>query len=123
MIRLGLCCKFASADIKFPATTALAAGRLGPEARREKLAALCLANLLSSEKPGITESSVGELEYQAEVAGWIGADVINIHGGGAYGDKKAALARAAKAKELAIARLRKQLSAKGWLRGEGRRHG
>lgn len=170
MIRLGLCCKFAAADIKFPATTALAAGRLGPEARREKLAALCLANaaalaralefcaangigsfrvnsqvlplkthpvlgyelaalpggeeivssfkacgalarslglrltfhpdqfiLLSSKKNGVTESSVRELEYQADVAGWIGADVINIHGGGAYGDKKAALARVAKA--------------------------
>ena len=33
-----------------------------------------------------------ELEYQAEVAEWVGADVINIHGGGAYGDKQKALA-------------------------------
>lgn len=169
MIRLGLCCKFAAADIKFPVTTALAAGRLKPADRRERLGGLCRANaaalegalrfcaaagigsfrvnsqvlplkthpvlgyeleglpggketvaafkacgalarrlglrltfhpdqfiLLSSEKPGVTLSSVAELEYQAEVAGWIGADVINIHGGGAYGDKKAALARAAK---------------------------
>ncbi|MCM2267113.1 MAG: UV DNA damage repair endonuclease UvsE [Elusimicrobiales bacterium] len=50
--------------------------------------------LLSSEKAGVTESSIKELDYQAQVAGWIGADVINIHGGGAYGDKAAALARA-----------------------------
>lgn len=170
MIRLGLCCKFAAAAIKFPVTTALAAGRLKPAARRAKLAALCRANaaaleqalgfcaangigsfrvnsqvlplkthpvlgyelgglpggaeikdafkacgalarrlglrltfhpdqfiLLSSERPGVTEASVRELEYQAETAGWIGADVINIHGGGAYGDKKAALARVAAA--------------------------
>ncbi len=170
MIRLGLCCKFAAADIKFPVTTALSAGRLKPAARRVKLAALCRANaaaleqalnycaangigsfrvnsqilplkthpalgyelpdlpggreiiksfkacgalarrlglrltfhpdqfiLLSSENPKITESAVGELNYQAEVAEWIGADVINIHGGGAYGDKAAALARVAKA--------------------------
>jgi UV DNA damage endonuclease len=50
--------------------------------------------LLSSEKPGVTESSIKELEYQAEVSAWLGADVINIHGGGGYGDKAAALARA-----------------------------
>lgn len=182
MIRLGLCCKFAAADIKFPVTTALAAGRLKPAARRARLAELCRANaaalgealrfcaangigsfrvnsqvlplkthpllgyelaalpgggeiissfkacgalarrlglrltfhpdqfiLLSSEKPGVTESSVRELEYQAEAASWIGADVINIHGGGAYGDKRAALARAAaalkKLKPAVLARL------------------
>ena len=40
--------------------------------------------------------SLQEIEYQAEVAQWIGADVINIHGGGAYGDKAAALERFAK---------------------------
>lgn len=53
--------------------------------------------LLSSPNPAVTASSIKELEYQAEVAGWIGADVINIHGGGGYGDKPAALARAAAA--------------------------
>ncbi len=41
----------------------------------------------------IVANSIAELEYQAEVAEWIGADVINIHGGGAYGDKVIALAR------------------------------
>lgn len=53
--------------------------------------------LLSSEKENVTAASIAELEYQAQVAGWIGADVINIHGGGAYGDKAAALARVARA--------------------------
>lgn len=170
MIRFGLCCKFAAADIKFPATTAAYAGRLAPAARRARLAELCRANaaalaraleycgangigsfrvnsqilplkthpalgyglaglpggkeivkdfkacgalarrlglrltfhpdqfiLLSSGNPAITAASVRELEYQAEVSGWIGADVINIHGGGAYGDKASALARVARA--------------------------
>ena len=34
---------------------------------------------------------MADLEYQAEVAEWTNADTINIHGGGAYGDKRAAL--------------------------------
>lgn len=51
--------------------------------------------LLSSPLEKVTRSSMEELEYQAEVAGWTGADVINIHGGGAYGDKTAALKRMA----------------------------
>ena len=38
-------------------------------------------------------SSFRELEYQAEVAGWVGADVVNLHGGGVYGDKPSALRR------------------------------
>ena len=53
--------------------------------------------LLSSEKETVTAASIAELEYQAQVAGWIGADVINIHGGGGYGDKPAALGRVARA--------------------------
>ncbi len=51
--------------------------------------------LLSSPSEKVTRSSLEELAYQAEVAGWTGADVINIHGGGAYGDKAAALRRLA----------------------------
>ena len=49
--------------------------------------------LLSSADSGITERSIADLVYQAEVSEWVGADVINIHGGGAYGDKASALAR------------------------------
>lgn len=49
--------------------------------------------LLSSPDAEVTRLSIAELAYQAEVAEWVGADVINIHAGGAYGDKAAALAR------------------------------
>jgi UV DNA damage endonuclease len=52
--------------------------------------------VLNSPREDVVEKSIKELEYQAEVAEWVGADVINIHGGGAYGDKAAALARFAR---------------------------
>ncbi|MCX8090808.1 MAG: UV DNA damage repair endonuclease UvsE [Verrucomicrobiae bacterium] len=35
--------------------------------------------------------ALAELDYQAEVAEWVGADTITLHGGGAYGDKATAL--------------------------------
>jgi UV DNA damage endonuclease len=47
--------------------------------------------VLNSPRPEVLSQSIAELEYHAEVAGWIGADVVNIHAGGAYGDKQAAL--------------------------------
>ncbi len=49
--------------------------------------------VLNSPRDEVVQSSIAELEYQAEVAEWIGADVINIHGGGMYGDKESALSR------------------------------
>ena len=49
--------------------------------------------ILNSPRPEVVDASILELEYQGEVASWIGADVINIHGGGAYGDKLSALER------------------------------
>ncbi len=49
--------------------------------------------LLSSPSEEVTRRSVTELQYQAEVAQWINADVINIHGGGVYGNKTEALQR------------------------------
>lgn len=49
--------------------------------------------LLSSPRPEVTSASLQDLEYQTMLASLIGADVINIHGGGAYGDKSSALAR------------------------------
>jgi UV DNA damage endonuclease len=52
--------------------------------------------VLNSPRPDVVAQSLGELEYQAEVAQWIGADVVNIHGGGAYGDKQTALRTLAK---------------------------
>jgi UV DNA damage endonuclease len=49
--------------------------------------------LLSSPDERVTENAIRELTYHAEFAALVGADVINIHGGGAYGDKASALAR------------------------------
>jgi UV DNA damage endonuclease len=48
--------------------------------------------VLNSPNPKTLASSLAELDYQAEVAEWVGADTINVHGGGAYGNKAAALA-------------------------------
>jgi UV DNA damage endonuclease len=52
--------------------------------------------VLNSPKPDVVEQSIQEIEYQAEVAHWTGADVVNIHAGGAYGDKQKALRTFAK---------------------------
>ncbi len=47
--------------------------------------------VINSPTPKTLSHSLAELSYQAEVAEWVGADTINIHGGGAYGNKEAAL--------------------------------
>lgn len=49
--------------------------------------------VLSSPHPNVVENSIRELEYQASLAEAVGADVINIHAGGVYGDKQQALQR------------------------------
>ena len=49
--------------------------------------------VLSSPTPEFVENSIGELAYQGMLAEAVGAEVINIHGGGAYGDKLQALQR------------------------------
>jgi UV DNA damage endonuclease len=46
--------------------------------------------VLSSPKEDVVAKSMAELACQAQQAELLGADVINIHGGGAYGDKGAA---------------------------------
>jgi UV DNA damage endonuclease len=46
---------------------------------------------LNSPSRKVMKSSVEELIYQDEVSQWVGADVINIHAGGAYGNKEEAL--------------------------------
>jgi UV DNA damage endonuclease len=66
--------------------------------------------LLSSPKEAVTRKSVEELRYQAEVAEWINADVINIHGGGAYGNKPAALRRLIKQIHVLPDAVRKRLA-------------
>ncbi len=49
--------------------------------------------ILSSPRPEVVEKSIADLAYQAEVAQWVNADVINIHAGGVYNDKPSALSR------------------------------
>jgi UV DNA damage endonuclease len=66
--------------------------------------------LLSSADAGVVERSAADLDYQAEVAEWIGADVINFHGGGAYGDKPLALRRLAANVRRLPDRVRRRLS-------------
>jgi len=51
--------------------------------------------VLSSPHADVVRRSIADLAYQAEVAGWVNADVINIHAGGTYGDKPAAIRRLA----------------------------
>lgn len=66
--------------------------------------------VLNSQRAEVVEQSLRELEYQAEVAEWIGADVINIHGGGAFGDKPKALAEFAKCLDRLSTRVRSRLT-------------
>jgi UV DNA damage endonuclease len=49
--------------------------------------------VLNSPDPGIVARSIADIESQAEIAEWTQADTVNIHGGGGYGDKPAALER------------------------------
>jgi UV DNA damage endonuclease len=66
--------------------------------------------VLNSQRPEVVEASIRELEYQAEVAEWVAADVINIHGGGAFGDKPRALADFAQALDRLSSRARSRLT-------------
>ncbi len=183
MLRLGLCCQFIDAPIKFRNTTVTSCKRLARTERLQKLSSLALENahtlfaayeycveyeigcfrvnsqilpckthpeigyqleelpdgeaiaeqfqrcgrfakqkdlrasfhpdqfvVLNSPRPEVVEKSIEELEYQAEVASWVGADVVNIHGGGAYGDKPAALERFAKQVDRLSSRVRDRLT-------------
>ena len=66
--------------------------------------------LLSSPISEVVQRSVADLIYQAEVAGWVNADVINIHGGGGYGDKNASLRRLRERIELLPETVRSRLT-------------
>jgi UV DNA damage endonuclease len=66
--------------------------------------------VLNSTRPEVVEASLREIEYQAEVAEWVGADVINIHGGGAFGDKDKALTDFARNLNRLSSRARKRLT-------------
>ena len=52
--------------------------------------------VLSSPNPDVVRRSIADLKYQAQVAEWVNADVINVHAGGAYGNKNETLQRLAK---------------------------
>ncbi|TKB23902.1 UV DNA damage repair endonuclease UvsE [Desulfopila sp. IMCC35006] len=49
--------------------------------------------VLSSPRPEVIANSIRELEYQAWLAEEVGANIINLHAGGVYGDKSSALQR------------------------------
>jgi UV DNA damage endonuclease len=66
--------------------------------------------VLNSPDPYVVERSVADLIYQTEVARWVNADVINLHGGGAYKDKPAALERLARAVKGLPSEVRKRLT-------------
>ena len=66
--------------------------------------------LLSSPSEDVTQRSIAELDYQAELAELVGADVINLHGGGAYGDKQLALLRLSRRLEQLRPAVRKRLT-------------
>ena len=66
--------------------------------------------LLSSPSIEVTRKSLAELDYQAMLAERIGADVLNIHGGGVYGDKASALARLRENFELLPERVKSRLT-------------
>lgn len=49
--------------------------------------------VIASPREAVRQKSLHELAYQNRVAEWVAADVINIHAGGAYGDKPGSLKR------------------------------
>ena len=66
--------------------------------------------VLNSPRPEVVRSSLAELAYQAEFAAWTGVDVINLHGGGVYGERPAALARLERAVDALPAAIRTRLT-------------
>lgn len=66
--------------------------------------------VLNSTRPEVVTASLAEIEYQAEVAEWIGADTINIHAGAAGDSKQQALERLARALDRLSDRARTRLT-------------
>lgn len=66
--------------------------------------------VLSSPREEVVDRSLEEIEYQSEVAEWIGADTVNIHGGGAYDSRTAALERFARSLARLSPRARARLT-------------
>lgn len=66
--------------------------------------------VLNSPREEVVLKSIAELEYQAWLAEQLGAEAINIHVGGVYGDKKAGVERFVCAFPKLSARCRKRLT-------------
>ena len=66
--------------------------------------------VLNSPAPEVVTRSLADLEAQAELAELTHADTINIHAGGAYGDKPAALGRFRRALDRLSPRARSRLT-------------
>ena len=66
--------------------------------------------VLNSPDADIVARSVADIESQAELAEWTNADTVNIHGGGGYGDKRAALERFQRNLEKLSPRARSRLT-------------
>jgi len=66
--------------------------------------------VLNSEREAVVESSIAEVEFQAEVAELVGADVIVLHGGGGAGGPEAAGSRLARAVDRLSGRARSRLA-------------
>lgn len=67
-------------------------------------------NVLSSPHPEVVQNTIRELEYQGMLAEKIGAEVINIHCGGVYGDKSGAIMRLKENFERLSGRVQSRLS-------------
>jgi len=65
---------------------------------------------LNSPRQDVVEKSIKELEYHVEVAEWVNADVVNIHGGGAYGDRPKAISTLKAAIDRLPERIRRVLT-------------
>lgn len=66
--------------------------------------------VLNSTRPEVVESSIRELEHHGEMCELTGADVVNIHAGGVYGDRDSALDRLAKNLNRLSDRVRNRLT-------------
>jgi UV DNA damage endonuclease len=66
--------------------------------------------VLNSERETVVSGSVAEMEFQAELAELVGADVLVLHGGGGVGGVEAALARLARGVGRLSVRARSRLA-------------
>lgn len=86
---------YAVEDLPEAATVIDTFGRCGAYAREHGIRTVFHPDqfvVLNSPREDVVDRSIADLEAHAELAEWVAADVINIHGGGAYGNKPNALA-------------------------------